>query len=210
MTSQAGRLSWIAAALALVAAPGLAEDGVGIDISVHGGVDKYGAVDLKTGLSTFDFTDAQRMRDASATLGATAIVRLGLLEVGALAEAGRPGRDNTTTAIAALGGLGLGLGRLHLDALGELGGHRYADALTNPSVIVDTNRSDWLAYVGVRPGISLRLGERGGIILGLWGYARRDVTRKDIPVTLADLSGMGAYDLGGTQVGLALRLGFAL
>jgi hypothetical protein len=208
MTSRA---SWIAAVvISFVAAPALAEDGVGFDLSVHGGVDKYGAVDLKSGLSRSDFTDAQQMRDASTTLGATAIVRLGLLEVGALAEAGRPGKDNTSTAVAALGGLGLGLGRLHLEALGELGGHRYADALTNPRVIVDTNRSDWLAYVGVRPGLSLRLGERGGIILGLWGYARRDVTKREIPVTLADLSGTGAYDLGGTQVGLALRLGFAL
>jgi len=209
MTTRLSRLAWLAA-LSLAASPALASGGVGIDLSIHGGADRYGAVDLKSGLSASDFTDGQRMRDTSATVGATAIVQLGLLELGALAEAGRPGRANTTTAVAALGGLGLGLGRLHLEALGELGGHRYADALTNPSVILDTDRSDWLAYVGLRPGISLRLGDRGGFILGLWGYARWDVTKKDIPVTLADLSGVGAYGLGGQQVGLALRLGFAL
>jgi hypothetical protein len=197
------------AALILAASPTAGRSDV-LDLTFHAGADRYGVVDLKTGLSGSDFTDAQRMRDTSATLGATALFRLGLLEAGALAEVGRPGRDNTTSAVAALGGVGFELGRLRLDLLGELGGHRYADALSNPSVIVDANRADWLAYAGIRPGLSLLLGERRGFLIGLWTFARWDLTRKEIPVTLSGLGGSGAYDLGGPQHGVALRIGFAL
>jgi hypothetical protein len=138
----------------------------------------------------------------------TAVVRLGLLEVGALGELGRPGRDNPTATVGALAGVGFSLGRLRIEGLGELGGRRYADALGNPSVIRDTDRADWLAYVGLRPGLALRLGESGNMLLGVWGYARWDLTQKNVPVTLADLSGTGTYDLGGSQVGAAIRLGF--
>lgn len=212
MTPNVRRFASIAsiAAFALVAGPALAEDLIGVDLTLHGGVDKYDAIGLRSGLSSTDFTDAQKLRDASLSYGATAILRLGFLDAGALVELGRPGRANTTTAIAALAGLNLVLGSLQVDALGEVGGHRYGDALHNPSVIVDSNRSDWLAYVGLRPGISVHLGERGGILLGLWAFARWDVNDKTVPVTLASGTGSGNYKLGGTQFGAALRFGVSL
>jgi hypothetical protein len=209
MISQLARAA-LALTLLFAAGAARAEGVVGVDLTLHGGVDKYDAVGLKSGLRSTDFTDAQQLRDASLSYGATAIVRLGALDAGALVELGRPGRANTTTAIAALAGLNLGLGGIQIDALGELGGHRYGDALHNPSVILDSNRSDWLAYVGLRPGISIHLGERGGVLLGIWGFARWDVTDKNIPVTLASGAGYGSYKLGGTQFGAALRLGFSL
>lgn len=198
----------LAMLLALASAPALAWDpAFGLDFSLHGGVDRYDSVSLRSGLRLSDFTDAQRLRDASLTTGATAIVRLGLLEVGVLGELGRPGRSNSTATFGALGGVGVSLGWLRLEGLGELGGQRYADALHNPGVIQDTNRADWLAYVGLRPGLYVRLGESGNGILGLWGYARWDLMKKDVRVTLADLSGTGTYSLGGSQLGVALRLG---
>jgi hypothetical protein len=194
--------------LTLGASGALAWDpSTGLDLTLHVGGDRYDAVTMKGGLQAADFTDAQRMRDLSLTLGATAVVRLGLLEVGALGELGRPGRENSTVTFGALAGVGLSLGRLRLEGLGELGGRRYSDALRNPGVIQDTNRDDWLAYVGLRPGVSLRLGETGNALLGVWGYARWDLVQKDVRVPLADLSGSGVYELGGSQIGLALRLG---
>lgn len=208
MLSHVGRIAFIAA-VTLSAAPAPAWDpALGLDFTLHGGMDRYDAVTLERGLSAADFTDAQRLRDSSLTVGATAVVRLGLLEAGALAELGRPGRDNPTATVAALAGVGFSLWRLRLEGLVELGGHRYADALTNPSVIQDTNRADWLAHVGLRPGLSVRLGETGNMLVGVWGYARWDVTQEEVPVTLADLTGTGTYGLGGSQVGAALRLGF--
>jgi hypothetical protein len=198
-------------ALLLVAAatPAAATGSVGFDFTLHGGGDRYDVVTLRSGLAAADFTDEQRLRDTSLTVGATAIVRLGLLEVGVLGEVGRPGEENSTTTLGALAGVGLGLGRLRLEALGEAGGRRYVDALANPEVIRDSDRSDWLAYVGLRPGVSLRLGVNGNVILGVWGYARWDVTSEQVQVTLADLSGTGEYELGGSQVGAALRFGFS-
>jgi hypothetical protein len=200
----------VALSLALGANAALAQGTLGFDLTAHVGGDGYDAVDLKSGLSSSDFTDAQQLRDASLTYGATAVLRLGGLSVGALAERGRPGRTNATTTLGALAGINLLLGRVQLDLLGEVGGQRYSDALYNSAVILDTHRADWLAYVGLRPGVSVHFGERGGVLLGLWGFARRNVMNKDVRVTLADGSGSGAYDLGGTQYGLALRLGFSL
>lgn len=199
----------MALAIVLVASPALAGEAGGFDLTLHGGVDKYDAVGLKSGLSSTDFTDDQELRSASQTYGVTGILRMGMLDVGALAEVGRPGKPNSTSAIAALVGLNLLIGSLQLDALGELGGHRYGDALHNPAVIVDSDRSDWLAYVGLRPGISLHLGQGGNVLFGIWGYARWDVNSKDVPVTLANGTGDGTYELGGTQFGAALRLGLS-
>ncbi|HSM91930.1 MAG TPA: hypothetical protein VLT47_03525 [Anaeromyxobacteraceae bacterium] len=195
--------------LALVAVPAAAWDpAFGFDFTLHGGFDRYDAVSLKSGLRAADFTDGQQLKDASLTVGATGIVRLGIFEVGLLGEQGRPGRANPTATFGALGGLGMSLGRLRLEALGELGGQRYADALNNPAVIRDTNRADWLAYAGLRPGLSLRLGETGNWLVGLWAFARWDLMQKDVHVTLAQVSGDGRYDLGGSQIGAAARLGF--
>jgi len=208
MTSTTWRFASIAA-FALLIAPATAAGGSGIDLTLHGGVDKYDAVSLKSGLSKTDFTDEQQLRDASQSYGATAVGRLGLLSAGALVEFGRLGKPNTTTAIGALAGLNLVMGRLQLDALAELGGHRYGDALHNPDVVQDSNRSDWLAYVGLRPGIAVHLGEGGNILLGVWAFARWDLMRKDVAVTLASGGGEGAYELGGTQFGGALRLGIS-
>jgi hypothetical protein len=205
----------LALAVVLGASPTLAETaagggGIGFDLTVHGGLDKYDSVGLRSGLSSTNFSDSDRLRNWSQSYGLTAILRLGMLDVGALAEMGRPGKPNSTTAVGGLVGVNLIMDRLQLDALGEVGGHRYGDALHNTNVITDSNRSDWLMYVGLRPGIAVRLGEGGNILLGLWAFARWDVTSKDIPVTFADGSGSGTYKLGGTQFGAALRLGFSL
>lgn len=200
----------LALAIALTAVPALAQDPWALDLSIHGGVDKYDAVGLRSGLSGTDFSDSQQLDDASRSVGATALVRLGVLELGAIGELGRPNEDNTTSVIGALAGLNFDLGGLVLEALGEVGGHRYGDALNNSAVIVDSDRSDWLAYAGLRPGLSVRLGATRRWIIGAWGFARWDLNKKDVRVTLADGSGDGTYELGGSQFGAALRLGVSL
>jgi len=200
----------LALAFALVAASALAAPGdSGVDLSIHYGVDKYSSVGLRSGLSDTDFTSSQQLDDASQSVGATIISRLGMLDLGVIGELGRPGKDNTTSVLGALAGLNFDLGLLRLEALGEVGGHRYGNALRNPAVIGDSSRSDWLAYAGLRPGLSVRLGESPWF-LGLWGFARWDLTRKDVQVTLQDGSGTGTYELGGSQFGAALRLGVSI
>jgi hypothetical protein len=201
----------LALAFALVAAPALAEPpGSAIDLSIHYGVDKYSSVGLRSGLSGTDFSSSQQLDDASQSAGASVIARLGMLDLGVIGELGRPGKDNTTWVLGALGGLNLDVGSLRLEALGEVGGHRYDNALSNSAVIGDSTRSDWLAYAGLRPGLSVRLGETGTWFLGVWGFARWDLTSKDVQVTLQDGSGTGSYKLGGSQFGAALRLGVSM
>jgi hypothetical protein len=200
----------LALAFALAAAPALADQtGSGVDLSIHYGVDKYDSVGLRSGLAGTDFSSSQQLGDASQSVGATLIARLGVLDLGVIGELGRPGKDNTTSVIGGLAGFNFDVGPLRLEALGEAGGHRYGNALQNPAVIGDSDRSDWLAYVGLRPGVSVRLGE-GGAFLGVWGFARWDVTSKDVQVTLQDGTGTGSYKLGGSQFGAALRLGFSI
>jgi hypothetical protein len=200
----------LALAFALAASPALAKPaGSGLDLSIHYGVDKYDSVGLRSGLSSTDFTSSQQLGDASQSLGATVIARVGMLDLGVIGELGRPGKDNTTSVLGALAGVNVDVGPLRLEALGELGGHRYGNAVQNPSVIGDSDRSDWLAYAGLRPGVSVRLGESRTWFLGLWGFARWDLTSKDVQVTLQD-GGTGSYELGGSQFGAALRLGFSL
>ena len=200
----------LALAFALAAAPALAQpSGSGVDLSIHYGVDKYDSVGLRSGLSGTDFSSSQQLEDASQSMGATVIARLGMLDLGVIGELGRPGKDNTTSVLGALAGLNVDVGMLRLEALAEAGGHRYGNALTNQAVIGDSTRSDWLAYAGLRPGLAVRLGG-GPWFLGLWGFARWDLTSKDVRVTLADGSGTGSYKLGGSQFGAALRLGATL
>src|SRR5215208_6666055 len=152
----------LALAFALAASPALAKPaGSGLDLSIHYGVDKYSSVGLRSGLASTDFSSSQRLDDASQSVGASVIARLGALDLGVIGELGRPGEDNTTSVIGALGGFNLDVGVLRLEALGEVGGHRYGNALRNSAVIGDSTRSDWLAYAGLRPGVSLRFGASG-------------------------------------------------
>lgn len=198
-------------ALALAAAPALAEDGGwGFDLSLHAGVDKYDAVGLRNGLETQPFSSSQQLKDASQSIGATAILRLGMLDVGAIGELGRPGKTNDTTVLGLLGGVNLDVGPLRFEALGELGGHRYGNAVHNSTLISESTGSDWLVYVGLRPGLSMKLGEDGRWLLGVWGFARWDVTSKTVPVTAAGGGSAGDYKLGGSQFGGQLRFGFSL
>jgi hypothetical protein len=208
MTTTAVRCAFaLAAALGAVRAS--ATDSLAFDFSLHAGLDKYDSVSLSNGLSSTDFSDAQQLRDASASYGATGILRLGPLDAGAIFELGRPGRRNDTTVVGALGGLNLLFGRLQIDALAEVGGHRYGDALSNTDVITSGSRSDWLAYAGLRPGIAVHLGDDGRWLLGIWAFSRWDLYRKSVPVTLQG-GGSGSYKLGGAQYGAAVRLGFSL
>jgi hypothetical protein len=184
-----------------------ANQGLGVDLTLHAGFDKYDAVGLESGLG--GLSESSLLKDASNHLGATVILRSGILEIGAIGEVGRPGQDGSTTLLGALGGVGLDVGILRLEALGELGAHRYGDVLADPSVVTRSTSEVWLVSAGLRPGISLRLGESRSFILGLWGFARWDLTSENVQVTLAD-GASSTYKVGGAQFGVSLRVGVSL
>jgi hypothetical protein len=190
--------------LSLLASPAFAG---GLDLSVHYGGNKYDAVGLKSGLG--GVTREGRLQDASTQLGATAIFRSGMMELGVIGEVGRPGKDGSTTLLGALGGLGFDVGAFRLEALGELGAHKYGDVLKDTAVVTRSRSEAWLVSVGVLPGLSVRFGPDNRLLAGLWVFARWDVTSEDVQVNLTD-TGNSTYKLGGSQFGAALRAGFSL
>jgi len=196
----------LALCLALPASPALA-GGSGLDLSVHYGLDKYDAVGLKSGLG--GVRSSGRLQDASTHLGATAIYRGGLFELGVIGEIGRPGKDGSTTLLGALAGLGFDVGALRLEALGELGAHKYGDVLKDPAVVTRSKSEAWLVSVGLRPGLSLRFGPGDILLVGVWAFARWDVTSQDVQVNLTG-TGDSTYKLGGSQFGAAVRVGISL
>jgi hypothetical protein len=194
-------------ALAALASTARAGEGGGLDLSLHGGGDQYDAVGLRSGLG--GLSRSTRLRDVSTHLGATAILRSGMGELGAIGEVGRPGKGDATTLLGALLGLGFDLGGLRFEALGELGGHRYGDVLHDAAVVTRSHSEAWLVSAGVRPGLSVRFGPDRALLLGVWGFARWDVTHRDVQVSLAS-GGDSTYRLGGSQYGASLRLGISL
>lgn len=190
--------------LVLLASPAFADV---FDLTLHYGFDTYGAVSLKHGLGGVG--DSGRLRNASTDIGATAIVREGIGELGVIGELGRPGQDATTTLLGVLAGFGFNLGPFRLEALGELGAHRYGDVLADAALLNRSSADVWLVSVGVRPGISVRFGPSNALLLGLWACARWDVTSQDVQVSLAGF-GNSTYTIGGSQYGAALRLGASI
>jgi hypothetical protein len=193
--------------LALLAGPALAEEGGRLDLTLHYGLDRYDAVGLKSGLG--GLSSSSRLADASSTLGATAIFHDGLGELGAIGEIGRPGQDGTTTLLGVLGGFGIPLGAARLEALGELGAHKYGNVLHDATVVSHSVSQAWLVSVGLRPGLSMRFGPGHALLLGVWAFARWDVTSQDVQVNLSD-GGTSSYKLGGAQYGASVRFGFSL
>jgi hypothetical protein len=196
--------SALALSLGLLASPALAGSGSGLDLSLHYGLDKYDAVGLKSGLG--GVSSEGRLKDASTHVGATAIYWSGIGEIGVIGEIGRPGKSGSTTLLGALGGLGIGLGAFRLEGLGELAAHRYGNVLEDSTVVTRSKSEAWLVSVGLRPGLSVTFGP---LLVGVWAFARWDVTSQDVQVNLGG-GNVSTYKLGGSQFGASLRAGVRL
>ncbi len=189
------------AALALLLAPP-ASRALDLTAEVYAGFSHQDA----TGAVGFNAGDARNLLNGgyNAT-GVDLVLNLGGFELGALYEGGLSFDAVKSGNLAGLFGFGFDLPLLRLEALGEIGGHRFSDIGTaNPSVQGDT--SAWLPYVGVRPGASVRfpLGPVR-LIAGAWVFARWDVARTD--VTVSSGGQPTTYHLGGSNYGITGRLG---
>jgi hypothetical protein len=153
-----------------------------------------------------------RLFDTSLQMaGGDVLLDLGGLEVGAIGDTTFGHRTASQSALGALAGFGLPVGSAKIDLLAEAGGHRFGDFVSHPEIVTASSTDQWLFYVGLRPGISVRLGE-GPFSLGLWGFVRWDVNSQNVAVTVGSASagGAGSYKLGGTTIGATVRLGFVL
>ena len=142
--------------------------------------------------------------------GADVILHLDWLELGAIADTSFKSGSASQVAIGGLAGLGWDVfRRVRVEALGEVGAQRYGDFLNNTNVVTASSKSEWFTYVGLRPGIAYRFGSEPGLLVGLWGFVRWDLTSSNVPVTVAGVNGTspGSLKLGGTTIGMVARVG---
>jgi hypothetical protein len=195
----------ILAAVALLAP--VTADAASVSIEALYGPSWPPAADFSSAISGVNSGDVSE--DTSQIAGGTILLNFGLLELGAIIDATVSDDRPKQTAIGALAGIRLG-DKLRLDLLGEIGGQRYGSVFEDSDVVTGSTSEQWLMYVGLRPGIAYRFGSNDGVgvILGLWGYARWDLTDESVPVTAAGgAPSPGEVELGGTTIGATLRVG---
>ncbi|BDG02427.1 hypothetical protein [Anaeromyxobacter oryzae] len=201
-------LGLLIVAASLVPRAVVAEGGGGVTIEGFYGLERPPSTSFSAAVS--GTTSSPDLFSSSLQMaGGDILVDLGGLELGAIVDTTFGSNTASQTAIGALGGLALGTGSVRLDLLAEAGGHRYGNLASNPEIVTASSTSEWLFYVGLRPGISVKLGG-GPLSVGLWGFARWDVNSKDVPVTVGSAGSAGSYKLGGSTIGATLRLGFTL
>jgi hypothetical protein len=201
------RTLWLIAVIALTA-PGAAN--AVVEIEGFYGLEQPPDTSFSSAAGGAANTTASDLFDTSLQLaGADVLFNLGGFELGAIADVTFGNNNPSQTALGALGGFALGLGAIKIDLLGEVGGHRYGNFTSNPDIVTSSSSNEWLLYVGLRPGISFKLGN-GPLTLGLWAFARWDVTTQNVPVTVGSAGSAGTYKVGGTTIGATLRLGFQL
>jgi hypothetical protein len=194
------------AAVAL-AVPGIA-DAASFSIEALYGLARPPAADFDAAVSG-TANDQDLSDDSAQIVGGTVLLTFGLFELGAIIDATLPDQGPDQTAIGALAGIRLG-DKLRLDLLGEIGGQRFGNAFEDTDVVTGSTSDQWLMYVGLRPGLAYKFDLRGGgagIILGLWGFARWDLTDGTTQATGGDVPSAGEVDLGGTTIGATARLG---
>jgi hypothetical protein len=158
--------------------------------------------------------DPNVLSDSLNIAGGDLILHLGTFELGAIVDHAWKSGSATQTAIGGLIGLGGDVGGwLRLEALGEIGGQKYGN-ITSGDVTSSGSSSEWLMYLGLRPGIAVRVpvgDPKTGpaVLVGIWGFARWDLNTTSVPVTVgsAGNTSPGSIKLGGTTVGAELRLG---
>ena len=199
-----------AAALAAPRAGAAADDAWSLTLGVWGGVTRYDVLGLEHGLSSVSAQDGEDLLDGNFdSVGASAILRLGWFEVGALYEGTALDADARSEVLTPLVGFKWDLtDSLRFEALAELGGHRIADIGSG----TELPESVWLPYVGVRPGLSFRmpLGPTR-LVLSATPFARWDIVKKDVSVkTSAGSDTRTVYEAGGTTFGVVGGVGIEL
>jgi hypothetical protein len=187
---------------ALAAPVAARADLVGLTLEVWGGWKRYDT-NLKTNLTNAPDDDV--LKGSFNAVGADAVLKLGFLELGALYEGGLDYKSTKTATLAPMAGIGFDLTFLRIELLGEIGGQRYYD-------IAGSTQSTWRPYLGVRPGVSLRLDVLGPVrlVLGAWGFARWDLSKTTVVVPGQSNGPSTSYEVGGNTIGLVGRVGLEI
>lgn len=201
------------AAAAALAGPRLAAaDAWSLTLGVWGGVSRYDVLGLKHGVDNVSSQDRRDLLDGNFNAtGASAVLRLGWLDLGLLYEGTLIDTKATSEVVTPLVGFRWDLTeRVGLDVLGELGGHRIDDIGSGNPDLAERPKTTWLPYVGLRPTLSYRLPVGPvGLVLSATPFARWDLVKKE--VSLRTTTGTATvYEAGGTTFGLVGGVGIEL
>ena len=214
-------LSLVAAAALALAAPGAASagdasagEGWSLTLGVWGGVSHYDVLGLSHGVASVGTADGQDLIQGNFnTVGASAVLRLGALELGALYEGTLLDGDAKNEVLTPLVGLAWDLSDTwRLDLLAELGGHKIEGIGSGNDFLSGDTKTVWLPYVGVRPSLSWRmpLGPTR-LVLSLTPFARWDLVKKEVTVdTSSGPTSTTTYEAGGTTFGVVGGVGIEL
>lgn len=202
------------AAAAALAAPGpaSADDAWSLTVGVWGGISRYDVLGLKHGASGLGSEDRDDLLDGNFnTVGGSAVLRLGWLDLGLLYEGTLFDDEATSEVVTPLVGFKFDLtDTVRLDVLGELGGHRIDDIGSGNQLLAERPKTVWLPYVGIRPSLSLRLPlGPTRLVLSATPFARWDLVEKEVSV--ATTSGTATiYEAGGSTFGIVGGVGIEL
>lgn len=195
------RLHTILLATALLAAPGLAH--------AAGTIEGFYGIAKPPGTDFSGVThDPHLFNDSEQIGGGDLMFNISWFQFGVVGDHMWAKDKASLTALGGLLGFKLPLGVLRVDLMGEAGAHRFGN-LTSLS----SNSDQWFAYLGLRPGLAFKFAkpDQPGLILGLWGFARWDLTSNRTGVVTAGNVGQQSLDsvkLGGASYGATVRLGF--
>lgn len=200
------------AALALAPADASAGETVALTLQGWGGVSRYDVGGLEHGLDDAGW-GRDLLQDRVGVYGASLLLRLGTLDVGALYEGKLIRRRTDAAVITPLVGWAIELGTaVRLDLLGELGGHRISNVRFDATADVTQAESVWLPYVGARPTLTLRfpLGPAKAVV-SVAPFARWDLLRKQVTLRAGDTTAATrSYEVGGATFGLVAGAGIEL
>lgn len=200
-------------ALAILALPGEGRAGEGwsLTLSAWGGVSRYDVLGLGHGLGTVGAADGRDLMEGRFdALGTSALLRVGWLDLGLLYEGTLVDKGATSDVLTPVVGFAWNpTGRVRLDVLAELGGHRIADVGAGNPVAAAT-RTVWLPYFGVRPSLSLRVPfGPTHLVLSATPFARWDLVTREVAVPVSGGTET-VYEAGGTTFGLVGGVGIEL
>jgi hypothetical protein len=207
----------LAAALAL-AAPrsGVADEGFSLTLGIWSGVARYDVLGLRHGVGNVGAEDGRDLIEGRFNaVGASALLRLGSLELGVLYEGTLLDDEAKSEVLTPLVGFKWDVAeRVRLELLGELGGHRIDDIGSGNDLLAQPPETVWLPYVGFRAGISYRLPIGLGatrVVLSATPFARWDLVKEEVAVvTSAGPDTRTVYEAGGSTFGVVGGLGMEI
>lgn len=211
----------LAAALALAAprsgaAEAPADDSFSLTLGVWGGISRYDVLGLRHGVENVGAGDGRDLIEGDFdAVGASALLRLGWLDLGALYEGTLLDDEARSEVVTPLVGLKWDLDdRFRLDVLGELGGHRITNIGSGNELLAEAPETVWLPYAGFRVGLSYRLPIGLGatrLAVSATPFARWDLIEEEVAVrTSAGTDTRTVYEAGGSTFGVALGLGIEI